>query len=357
MYTEVYPGVYKSVLNDNTREQGVSSINIFLIPGRAGSRSLMIDTGFHNESCFTELMKMLKALNVKTEELDILLTHRHHDHSGLAGIFAERGARLFMNPEEERHPYDCLAYKPTDESEQAQKEVLLSVGVSRETSPHVYSMFESITERVKAHGEWVLAITAFPYHEIHAGEMLEYGDFHLRVVALRGHTYGQLGLVDEERRLFFVADQLISGVSPIVATTYPDEELLRSFFDSLENIKRTAVEGWTVLSAHGPVLAGGAGLRRAVDKSVFSYLEKCSKVKEILEEKIRQSGDVRLSGEMTVREVMEICYSVSIPENEEEFFKYKMTLTKTFSILEYLYNIGFVSRAYRAGTFYWKWIS
>ena len=56
----------------------------------------------------------------------------------------------------------------------------------------------------------------------------------LETIDLKGHTFGQLGLFDKEHKIFFCADQVIDGIVPIVATTYPDEHLLRDYFVSLE---------------------------------------------------------------------------------------------------------------------------
>lgn len=372
MLTEVFPGIYKTVLHNATVEQGVSEINIFLIPGRTGERSLMVDTGFHQESCRRQLEEALAALSIPVSQLDIFLTHRHHDHCGLAGDFARRGARLYMNPEEERHPYDCITYRPTGETAEAQRRVLRYVGVTREETPALWASFERVSAEAEKQNGLVLAITSFPYTAVRRGDRFRYSDYHFRAIPLRGHTYGQLGLMDEEKQLFFSADQLINGVTPIVATTYPDEALLQSFFDSLEYVKRRCTEGWTVLPAHGDTICGGAALRDAVDRSVFSYLEKCSRVKELLAEEERveqersrdgaakQAADLlwmmhREEGERTVRELMELCYHVEEePSGGADFFKYKMTLTKTFSILEYLYGIDFITRKERDGILYWS---
>ena len=53
----------------------------------------------------------------------IFPTHKHHDHCGLASMFAKKGAKIFMNPEEERHSYDCLYMQMGEESQKEQKSV------------------------------------------------------------------------------------------------------------------------------------------------------------------------------------------------------------------------------------------
>lgn len=338
---EVFPGVFEIRLHDGSDSHGVREISIFLIPAR--DRSLMIDTGFRLPECFRMLEEGLHSLHIPMDRLDIFLTHRHHDHCGLASEFQKRGARIFMNPEEERHPYDCLSYRPEKNSLPEQERVLRSAGISEEQSPEIWSAFQKVSERIERHEDWFLAITGFPYEEARAGEHFDYGDFHFRAIPLRGHTYGQLGLMEEEKKLFFTADQLIHGVSPIVATTYVGEGLLQAFFDSMEYVKKRCHSGWTILPSHGNRIEN---VSEEVDKTVFAYLEKTSRVKDCLE-KQRE--------EMCCRRLMELCYQAGeAPKDEAGLFLYKMTLTKTFSILEYLHDINFVSRRMQDGTYYWK---
>ena len=62
---------------------GLSLIHI-LIPGNKGGRSLMIDTGFRDERCLKTMESVLEELGIAYEDLDVFMTHKHHDHSGLA---------------------------------------------------------------------------------------------------------------------------------------------------------------------------------------------------------------------------------------------------------------------------------
>ena len=76
---------------------------------------------------------------------------------------------------------------------------------------------------------------------IGSGEVLRYGDYTFETVELKGHTFGQLGLFDKENKIFFCADQVIDGIVPIVATTYPDEHLLKGYFASMERFRHELV--------------------------------------------------------------------------------------------------------------------
>lgn len=373
LYTEILPGIFCVSLTDTTIEQGVSCIKIYIIKGKPSvheGRSLMIDTGFRQEDCHRKLQAALAALDIPADQLDIFLTHRHHDHSGLAGTFAREGAHIFMNPAEERHPYDCLAYRVSEESLAAQKSVLRSTGITPERTPYAWEAFMKVSERVQHHGEWVLAILGFPYTTISTGDEFAYGDYHFTTYPLKGHTYGQMGLMDHEKKILFVADQLIHGVSPIVATTYADEHLLEGMFASLRDIKEHYAD-WTIIPAHGEPIRDVA---QDVDSIVYSYLSKSTSALDILKgnapEKSASSAHglpdaVKApaveaqrcigSGEWTVHDIAKQLYHMDDdPADEAAFFTYKMLITKTFSILEYLHDIGFVERTMRDGIYYWR---
>ena len=373
LYTEILPGIFCVSLTDTTIEQGVSCIKIYIIKGKPSvheGHSLMIDTGFRQEDCHRKLQAALAALEIPVDQLDIFLTHRHHDHSGLAGSFASEGAHIFMNPAEERHPYDCLAYRVSEESLTAQKSVLRSTGITAERTPYAWEAFMKVSERVQQHGEWVLAILGFPYTALSAGDVFVYGDYHFSAYPLKGHTYGQMGLMDHEKKILFVADQLIHGVSPIVATTYPDEHLLEGMFASLRDIKEHYAD-WTIIPAHGEPIRDVA---QDVDSIVYSYLSKSTSALDIMkgnapEESASSAHGVPDavkapaveaqrsigSGAWTVHDIAKQLYHMDDdPTDEAAFFTYKMLITKTFSILEYLHDIGFVERTMRDGIYYWR---
>ena len=70
-------GIYEIRLHN--QDLGVSEVKIFLIPGKPGERSLMIDTGFGNEECFGRLKKGMEELGISFGQLDVFITHLHHD--------------------------------------------------------------------------------------------------------------------------------------------------------------------------------------------------------------------------------------------------------------------------------------
>lgn len=338
--TECLPGIYEIKL---TSDQGTTrQIQIFLIPGKAGERSLMIDTGYRKKNCLSIMEHALETLGIEYSQLDIFLTHKHYDHTGLASFYESQGARLFMNEEENRHPYDCLYYNHDQGDGEDQYQVLRSVGVTPEETPEIWEMFMEIRRRVESNRGWEYEVQPFAFFPVQPGQEFCYGDYSFQAVPLKGHTYGQMGLFDSDKRVLFSGDQIIDGIVPIVGTTYPDEHLLQAYFESLSRLKHEYGD-CLLFPAHGGSIRE---VRRIADRIIFSYLDKTDMIKRILDNSRR---------EMTVREIGCTAYGMrDIPEDTAEFVKLKMVMSKTFSCLEYLVDQDFVIRTEKEGILYWK---
>lgn len=334
------PGIFEVELHSN--QKSIDEIKIFLIPGKDGERSLMVDAGFRSRTCLHVMEEALGKLGITYDRLDIFLTHKHHDHCGLASEYAARGARLFMNPQEDKHCYDCLYYNHSHGSTEDQPQVLQSVGVTEDGTPEIWNMFMEVNQRIRENRGWEFEIPGYPYTPVSEGRILSYGDYDLETVGLKGHTYGQMGLYDRNHKILFCADQVIDGIVPIVGTTYPDEHLLKGYFDSLEKLKHQYVD-CLILPAHKEPIRD---VKRVVDRIVFAYLDKTDLIKHILDH-----GHHR----MTTKEVACLAYGIDhVPRDQSEFIKLKMVISKTFSCLEYLYDEDFAIRTLENGTYYWE---
>lgn len=333
-------GIHEVILYSGSKS--IDEIKIYLIPGEPGERSLMIDAGFHQKDCLEQMKEVLEKLGIPFERLDVFLTHKHHDHSGLAGEYEKLGATLYMNPQEDRHSYDCLYYNNRHGGGGDQPQVFRSVGVTPEGTPEIWSMFREVRRRVEEKRGWEFEVPAFSYRPVTEGQVFAYGRYRLEAVALKGHTYGQMGLLDREKRIFFCGDQVIDGIVPIVGTTYADEHLLQGYFASLDRLKHEFGDCLFLPAHRAPI----RDVTSVINRIIFSYLDKADLIKGILDHGRRP---------MTVREIASLAYGIHpIPEDENEFIKLKMVMSKTFSCLEYLLDQDFVLREERDGTYYWE---
>lgn len=333
---ERVPGIFEITLYDY--EKGVSEMRIFIVKGNRGERSLMIDAGFGSTESLATMEVAMEELGIRYEDLDVFLTHKHHDHCGLANTYARKGARLFMNPEENRHSYDCLYYREGDDARKEQKQVLKSVGISEEKTPEVWEKYMAMNQWVgKKREPWVYAIRDYPYNHIKEGQVFEYGPYRFEAVRLRGHTLGQMGLYEKEKRILFCADQVINRINPIVGTTHADERLLWLYFQSLVQF-REEYHDCKIFPAHnGPV----ENVVTVVDRIAFAYLKKMDQVKR----KVEEQGIPK-----TVWTVAKSVYGIrEVPDNEEDFMQVKSMISKTFSCLEYLYGEELIGRKLEDG--------
>ena len=313
-------------------------MRIFVVKGNRGERSLMIDAGFGSTESLSTMEVAMVELGIQYEDLDVFLTHKHHDHCGLATTYAKKGARLFMNQEEERHSYDCLYFRMGEEAAREQQKVLRSVGISREKTPEVWKKYMEMNEFVgKKREEWVYTIRDYPFIPVKEGQVFEYGQYRFQAVHLRGHTMGQMGLYEPEKRILFCADQVINRINPIVGTTHADEHLLELYFESLMKFKEEYSDCQIFPAHNGPVL----NVASVVDRIAFAYLKKMDQVKR----KVEERGTPK-----TIWTVAQAVYGIGeIPANEEDFMQVKSMISKTFSCLEYLYDQELIQREFVDG--------
>lgn len=89
---ELLPGLFR--LPIPLPRNPLRELNAYLIRGR--ERSLLIDTGFREPACRQALQAGLRAAGAEHDPLDVLLTHIHTDHTGLASeVVRPGGAHLY----------------------------------------------------------------------------------------------------------------------------------------------------------------------------------------------------------------------------------------------------------------------
>ena len=220
--TERLSGIYEIKLY-----QGTDEIRLFLITGNNTQRNLLVDTGYATQENREILNQIFADSNIKYQELDVFLTHKHHDHTGLASYLADQGAHIFMNPAEDRHLYDCLYYSHGAKSVEEQTKVLNRVGVTEERTPAVWNCFKEFSAYYQnTTNEESFKTATFPYTAIGHGNKFAYGEYTFQAISLPGHTLGQLGLYEPNHHIIFSADHMIKDVVPIVGTSYVNEHLL-----------------------------------------------------------------------------------------------------------------------------------
>lgn len=205
----------------------LKELNAYLIRGK--DRCLLVDTGFRQEPCRQALFSQLKELGLAPGDVDVLLTHLHSDHSGLAPEAAGEKGTIFVSAID-RPALDC-----TKEQRAAQWDKL-TLRFRQEGFP---------TELLKDMERTNPARSMAPpegghYESLEDGQVLEAGGFRLRALLMPGHTPGQMCFWLEKEGLMLLGDHVLFDITPNITAWTDMPDALGSYLESLDAIRAYA---------------------------------------------------------------------------------------------------------------------
>lgn len=209
-------------------------LNCYLIRGK--DRSLLIDTGFRQETCRRALFDGLRELNVRMEDTDIFLTHLHSDHTGLLPEVASASSRVFIDDLDR----DWIVGSTRFELERQEDARFAMAGI-----PPEMLRIASQTHP----GRCFAPDPSFDrYTRLSAGDVLEVGGYRLEVLRTPGHTPSHLCLWMAEQQVMFTGDHVLFDITPNI-TRWPNlENALGCYLRSLKQVREYDVK--TALPAH-----------------------------------------------------------------------------------------------------------
>lgn len=204
----------------------LKNLNSYLI---LGERSLLIDTGFRQESCRVALERELDELGVNRDTMDIFITHLHSDHSGLAPDLIRPGCAMYMG----QIDLAFMRKHATSEGWKALAELDRKEGFSQEEvayfwgedtaesgEPRSYDGFEGVVD----------------------GQVLTYGGLALQCVETPGHTPGHMCLYDAQNKRLFTGDHVLFHITPNICRWAGVEDSLGQYLHGLAKVSLLDVE-------------------------------------------------------------------------------------------------------------------
>jgi glyoxylase-like metal-dependent hydrolase (beta-lactamase superfamily II) len=316
-HREVLPGVFLVVL---PLPFTLGSINVYLIELTNGY--LLVDCGMDTDLCLEALWLAVAAQGAAWHDIhEILLTHVHPDHMGLAPrLISLTGARLLL------HWRDAEYLDELAQSERYRAwagEVLRRAGVASELISKIDTGATEIHKSFqRLHPDRLLA----------GGEKIQATVGELEVLWTPGHSPGHVCLYGRERQVLFSGDQMLELISPNIGW-HQERDPLGEYLNSLQDLARLEID--LILPSHG---APFSGHREWIRRTIEHHEERCNRILAILAD--ATSHAAQLVDQLWDRPL--------------EPFHYRFAVFEVLAHLEYLERQKRVTQREQAGVAVWQ---
>lgn len=262
---EVTPGIYQLTL-PNPAYAALRYVNTYLVRGSDGY--LLIDTGWSDEA-LASLQQQLTKVGISFSDISqIVVTHTHPDHYGLASRLKQlSGAKLAWHHLE----IDIIESRYTNKTEFLSRldQWWRVNGVSATELPRFREDFLKITRGVIS--------PVLPDVTLHGGETIATGVFDLQVLNTPGHSAGHISLYEPNQKILFSGDHILpnittnTGISLLFSQSHNNP--LGDYLNSLNQIKHLEVN--LILPGHENRFTG---LKRRVEKLIQHHKQRTAEV-------------------------------------------------------------------------------
>lgn len=195
-------------------------LNCYIV--KAGKKSLIVDTGFNQKECRAAFFSYIEELDIDLTRSEVVITHLHSDHSGLASELYSLGAKLYFSAGDGR---------------------ITKLEASNTNWEHAYRMmkhfgFENNEDFFERHpGKAFGTDDNFAYEVLGEGNLLKIGEYCFKVISVPGHTPDMINLYDEKKKIYLSGDHVLAIITPNIGYWGEDYPVvLNEYFNSLKKI-------------------------------------------------------------------------------------------------------------------------
>ncbi|MGD0779309.1 MAG: MBL fold metallo-hydrolase [Dehalococcoidales bacterium] len=325
---EIYPGIHWLKLPITMEQSDLTHVNVYLIKGVKGY--LLVDSGWNTDESFTTFHNYLLKHGIGFQDIkQILVTHVHPDHYGMAGRIKQlSGAEIIMHYIEK--DYIRPRYIDMNELLNLTDKALIANGASEKE-------MEVLRDATLGLENYI--VPTQPDTTLHDGETIKTGLFSFRVIWTPGHSSGHLCLYEPEKKILLSGDHILPKITPNVGL-HPQsiENPLGRYIESLQQIRKLDIE--LTLPGHDQPFKNP---RARIDEIIHHHN---NRNQEIL-------GTLELGAKTAYKIAQEITWGNNSGWNDLPPFHQRMAVFETLAHLEMMAAESRVDKVSHRGVFYY----
>jgi glyoxylase-like metal-dependent hydrolase (beta-lactamase superfamily II) len=223
---EVYENIYLEEIS--LPNNPLKYLNFYVIKGK--EKSMIIDTGFNHKDIKEKIMQVFKKLNLVPKKTILFLTHLHSDHTGLASYFENLGLSIYISKVDGEILNSSKSISEPFWENLSKTEILQGL---KEDNLDI-KQHPGFKYRTKSKIKYIPAIP---------GKYIEIDKYKFKIIDLKGHTPGMVGLYEEEHKILFCGDHILGKITPNI--TYwgaKHGDMLGKYFESLDLVYNMDIE-------------------------------------------------------------------------------------------------------------------
>jgi glyoxylase-like metal-dependent hydrolase (beta-lactamase superfamily II) len=229
---EVFPGIRWLKLPIAMEQSNLAYVNIYLIEDQDGF--LMVDSGWNTDTSFSALHNALIKSGHNFQSIkQIVITHIHPDHYGMAGRIRDlSGATIAMHHIEKS--YIESRYVNMSEMLHQTDRMMLNNGVPEDDVVELRNDTLEILNYI---------IPAQPDRLLHTGDIITAGVFKFHVLWTPGHSSGHICLYEPQKKVLLSGDHILPKITPNISVNPQSiDNPLGRYMQSLEEIKKLDID-------------------------------------------------------------------------------------------------------------------
>lgn len=262
---EVIPGIYRLQLP--IPYAPLKYVNVYLVRGENGV--LLVDTGWNTDEAFDSLKQQLAENSINLEDIaQIVITHFHPDHYGLAGKLRQLSqAKIALHHLEK--DFIESRYINMDELLRQMEQWLHINGVPPN---ELYQLQTASLGMAK------FVVPAAPDITLRGGETISSGFFSFKVLWTPGHSSGHISLYEPNQKILISGDHILPTITPHVGL-HPQSgsDPLGDYLNSLNVLKQLEVN--LILPGHEHPFTG---LEPRIEELIQHHQQRNAEILKIL---------------------------------------------------------------------------